>query len=145
MENNLFRRGIIFAVTVIVSILCLLPTAFRGTFDKWITKPISLGLDLSGGVHLVYQVDAPEAVKSKLGAVASSIRSDLRAEKIAVTRAALDDQGRLEVTLLSARLKDQAKQKVQENFRDLVFVSEVPSGDQLKLLYSVSDDYRAKI
>jgi len=41
-------------------------------------KPMSLGLDLSGGVHFLYQVDLDAAVESFLGVYQADLRNDFR-------------------------------------------------------------------
>ena len=41
-------------------------------------EPMSLGLDLSGGVHFLYQVDLEAAVESFLGVYQADLRNDFR-------------------------------------------------------------------
>ena len=54
MGKNIQQRVIVVAAIMVGAVMCLLPTALRDNFtSKWFTKPISLGLDISGGVHLV--------------------------------------------------------------------------------------------
>ncbi|TAK90357.1 MAG: protein translocase subunit SecD [Burkholderiaceae bacterium] len=44
--------------------------------------PMNLGLDLRGGIHFLMQVDMAEAVNKRIESTLSSLRTDLRAEKI---------------------------------------------------------------
>jgi len=57
------------------------------TVPDWLSalggKPMSLGLDLQGGVHFVMQVDQVAAVQKRLDGYADSIRALLRDERIA--------------------------------------------------------------
>jgi len=56
------------------------------TTPEWLrdfgAKPMKLGLDLSGGVHFLLEVDINAAVKTNLESVAGQVRSLLREEKI---------------------------------------------------------------
>src|SRR5690606_22158827 len=43
---------------------------------------MSLGLDLRGGVHFMYEVDMPAAIEQTLQRLAQDVRSQLRRERI---------------------------------------------------------------
>ena len=111
MGSDIKRRLIIFSSVVLVAIIFLLPTIFKQQFKDidWISKPIGLGLDLSGGVHLVYEVESKEAVKSRLQVTANSIRSDLRKAKVAVTRVVVTDKNTVEFTLFREKTAAEAR------------------------------------
>lgn len=147
MGTTVKNRAIIVGAAIVVAILLLLPTVFKEAFKdtKWLSKPIALGLDLSGGVHLVYQVQTREAVKSRLSTTANAIRSELRTAKIAVTRARVNDQNQIELTLLSSNRADQAKQIVAEKFRDVTFVDAPVDGGSVRLIYGVTPENVTKI
>jgi preprotein translocase subunit SecD len=53
-------------------------------------KPMSLGLDLRGGVHFMYQVDVKGAIDLAMQRLAQDIRTQLREQRIAYTGAAVD-------------------------------------------------------
>lgn len=122
--TDIKKRLIIFAVALVAAVAFVAPTVFKDSFKdgSWISRPINLGLDLVGGVHLVYQVESDEAVKSRLQSVANSIKSDLRKEKVAILRSTVTDDFQLELTTLSDRFIDRVKSKVSEEYRDLSFV-----------------------
>ncbi|MGB1272134.1 MAG: protein translocase subunit SecD, partial [Endozoicomonas sp.] len=56
------------------------------TTPEWLTSmgayPMKLGLDLSGGVHFLLEVDTAKAVQIKMDIASSEIRSTLRKEKL---------------------------------------------------------------
>ncbi len=136
MSTDIKRRTIVFCAVILVGIAFLLPTFARDTFSSgWISKPLSLGLDLQGGVHIVYEVESNEAVKSRLQGQLSGIRMSLREAKIAVTKARVSDDNQLEIALLTSRFGEQAKQTIQEKFKELLFVKEANQGDRLLLTY----------
>lgn len=140
MTADLKKRILILVAVFIAALIFLAPTFFREQFGSgWISKPISLGLDLSGGVHLVYEVESKEAVSSALQVKGNSIRAELRQEKIAATRARINDRGQLELTLLSERFAEQAKQKIQDGYRELNFVEQRGEGSRVILVYAINE------
>ena len=56
------------------------------TTPKWLANlgasPMKLGLDLSGGVHFLMEVDTSEVVRSRLKSIESQVKSQLREERI---------------------------------------------------------------
>jgi preprotein translocase subunit SecD len=64
-------------------------------------KPMSLGLDLRGGVYFMYEVDADGAVKQLLTSMESDYRTLLRKERIPFTGVASDGVDSVRITLRS--------------------------------------------
>lgn len=64
-------------------------------------KPMSLGLDLRGGVHFVYEVDTAGAVTQALQSLERDVRTTLRNERIAYTSVITEGTG-LRITLRDA-------------------------------------------
>lgn len=146
MTGDLKKRALILLAVVVAAFIFLAPTAFRDQIgSNWISKPISLGLDLSGGVHLVYEVEADEAVKSSLQVKGNAIRADLRKDKVAITRARVNDKGQLELTLLSDRFVTQTKDKVQEGYRELSFIEQRDDNGKVLLVYGIGELEAGKI
>jgi len=56
-------------------------------------KPMSLGLDLRGGVHFVYEVDTAGAITQALQSLERDVRTTLRNERIAYTNIVSDTNG----------------------------------------------------
>lgn len=140
MGSELKKRVGIFLSVLVVAVLFLLPTIMKssvGSFN-WISKPISLGLDLSGGVHLVYEVQTAEAVKSRLQVTGNAVRTELRKAKVPVSRAKVNKANQIELTLVSSRLADKAKKLVKEEFDGINFVGERTANGKLVLLYGIS-------
>ena len=146
MGKNVQQRAIIVAAVVIGAILTLLPTILRDNFTaKWFTKPIALGLDISGGVHLVYGVKAREAVTSRMQALLAGVRSDLRSKKIAVAQSQVASDGSLQIVLLSDASLEAAKQVIGEKATEISFVSLENDGGRPRLRYQISDQAAKKI
>ncbi len=64
-------------------------------------KPMSLGLDLRGGVHFVYEVDTAGAVTQALQSLERDVRSSMRNERIAYTNIVTEGTA-LRITLRDA-------------------------------------------
>jgi len=153
MNDSLRNRLLVFVGAVTLAAVCLLPNLSPQSFKNekgesfWLSEPIKLGLDLRGGVHLMYEVQTKEAVKSRMSSVVQAIRIAFREDKIAVTRTALSENNGIELTLLSARNVERAKQIITENYRDqLSFVEQrAADGDRVTLVYSVPPPEAARI
>ncbi len=150
MEN---KGGLLVILgSIVLALLFLVPTFLPKTFgpggsmeNSWFSKPMSLGLDLSGGVHLVYQVDTEEAVTGRLQSLANSIRSDLLKEKIAIVRGKASEGGLVEFIFLTEQMAVRARDIIEKNNRDLIYKETLPDGSRFKLVYSVSEPYKLGI
>ena len=139
MGRDIFQKAVVTALVTLGAILALLPTVMRDTItEKWFTKPLALGLDISGGVHLVYGVQAKEAVKSRLQNSLTGIRSELRAKKIAVAQGSVTSDDQVRVTLLTDSFVNDAKATIQEKYgTDLTFVRQEVEGSRPTLVYGI--------
>ena len=138
MGKDIFQRVLIVTVVTLAAILSLLPTILRDNFTQnWFTKPISLGLDISGGVHLVYKVKAEEAVKSRLQSSLALIRSELRTKRIAVVRSAVSPDTTLQISLLTEASLEAAKNTVIEKVPDLTLLRQEMDGPQPRLVFGI--------
>lgn len=144
--RDTFQRSLILGAIVIAAIASLLPTVFRDNFPKnWPTRPIAMGLDISGGVHLVYGVQTSEAVKSRLQSMLSGIRSKLRERKIAVAQSAVGSDNSVQITLLSDAFVEQAKTVVLDVAPDLSFSTQTLDGSRPTLIFSSTPAWAQKI
>jgi preprotein translocase subunit SecD len=141
MGSDIKRRVIIFLAVLFGAAIFLVPNFFEGLGkENWVSKPLSLGLDLQGGVYLVYDVISEEAVKSHLQVMGNSLRRELRDKKIPVQRVNALDGGRLEVVLLSDRTLEQAKNIIIEQFGVLRFDRTEADGPRVKLLFVMNEN-----
>ena len=151
MGRDIQQRTIIFVVVLGAAVLSLLPTVLRDSFtQKWFTRPLAMGLDISGGVHLVYGVKASEAVTSRLQTLLQAVRGDLRAKKIAVAQSTVEQStvggGKtLQITLLSDASLDTAKSVIQDKAPELSLVSTEMDGSRPRLRYQFSEMAAKKI
>ncbi len=83
-------------------------------------QPMSLGLDLRGGIHVLIDVDMAAALRNAIELEVSTIRRFLRTEKIRYLTVKPIDHG-VEVRFRNAEQRDQAQQRAAEAFRELNF------------------------
>lgn len=91
MKKGVVWRVILIAVTLVLSIVFFLPNLplFQNMPDWWKknmpSKGIVLGLDLQGGVHLVFEVEGDKAVAIATERIASSLGGILERKKLQAT------------------------------------------------------------
>src|SRR3954454_9240187 len=90
MDQSWLTRVIAYTLLTLAAFVCLTPTvaqwlgkdeALPGWMKKHIQKKISLGLDLQGGLHLVYEVQVDKAVSDKADRLASDLEEKLHKDK----------------------------------------------------------------
>ena len=72
-------------------------------------RPMSLGLDLQGGVHFTMQVDQKAALEKRLDSYADAIRATLRENKVVYTSAERRPDNSVQVVLVNAADVDRAR------------------------------------
>ncbi|MFM7272968.1 MAG: protein translocase subunit SecD, partial [Gammaproteobacteria bacterium] len=100
-------------------------------------SPLKLGLDLSGGVHFLLEVDTEAAVKKRLEVYTSDIKKKLREERIRglVKR---NRDGRIEVAFSSLEARGEAQTALEQTITGLSREIAERDGQYLVLL-GVSD------
>ena len=88
-------------------------------------KPMALGLDLSGGVHFLLQVDLERAIGERVGNAATAMRDTLREEaRLRTPRADTWVSGEtLRIPFRSAEDRDAAVNILEEAYPDYLFTS----------------------
>ena len=117
------------------------------TTPDWLSdygaQPMKLGLDLSGGVHFMLEVDVDAAMERRVEFYVSAIKRALREERIRglVT---LSDDGRVEARFSSEELREKARSVIADNHPELV-LDRIEDGDEWKVLAAVSEQTRKEI
>ncbi len=81
-------------------------------------NPMTLGLDLRGGIHVVIDVDMEAALDQALERYVGDIRTQLRDAKVRYLTVARE-QGRILVKFADAESRDAAEKAIRREFRDL--------------------------
>lgn len=92
------------------------------TTPSWLSDaggaPMKLGLDLSGGVHFLLEVDTEEAVDKRREFYATAIKRKLREDKIRGF-VKLEKDGRIRGKFKTAELRDQASSAIRAEYGEL--------------------------
>ncbi|PPD57999.1 protein translocase subunit SecD [Dehalogenimonas etheniformans] len=119
---------IVILILFVLSALVVLPTGKGVLFGK----PIQLGLDLQGGLHLVYQADLSDVADSEKNNVLSGVVSVIsnRVNPLGVSEPNIAQQGadRIVVDLPGTALSDAQKQRIGSTA--LLVFGELVTGDE---------------
>ncbi|WIO73549.1 protein translocase subunit SecD [Porticoccaceae bacterium LTM1] len=106
-------------------------------------NPMKLGLDLSGGIHFLMQVDTGTRIKQEMETRLDSLRTKLREDKIRyVGLVDFDENLQASIRFRDQENLDLAKAKVRSEFRDLSIVQLPPaqqSDDEFSLIVQLSE------
>ncbi|MDC0598246.1 protein translocase subunit SecD [Gammaproteobacteria bacterium] len=101
--------------------------------------PMTLGLDLSGGVHFLMEVDMEAAVNKQLNDSLSAMRSLMREERLRYRPPlVVDDNNRVVIRFTDPEVRSEANALIRENFPDLTFRT-AEAGNDYILYYSMTE------
>jgi preprotein translocase subunit SecD len=123
MERSWWWKAALYSAAIVLAALYLVPSMVPedkrpAFFQKYFKKKIHLGLDLQGGLHLVYEVNIEKAVASKVDRLANEVDDALRKkgaeftvvrtgrDDIAITFKVLGESGKLDEELLKPFRRD---------------------------------------
>ncbi|WP_136254026.1 protein translocase subunit SecD [Onishia niordana] len=91
-----------------------------GWLKSLAASPMTLGLDLRGGVHFLLEVDMDAAVTQRLEVNASAIRETLRGERIRYRNTEIDGR-QLSMDFMNAEDRDEASNLIRRDFPDFSY------------------------
>jgi preprotein translocase subunit SecD len=117
-------------------------TTFASRAPGWVRavglKPMSLGLDLRGGIYLVYEVDVDGAVKQVLQRLERDYRLALREKRIQY-ESVEGANGTVTVTLKDATRLDDARTALSAVDSNVTLITQSGDGGAMQLRASLSD------
>src|SRR5215207_3018690 len=117
------------AALVIVTLLCVgivLPSFIpRANFPSWYNKifssKMSMGLDLQGGLHLVYSIDLDKAVDDRASELKRDIETRFADEGIkGAVKTPLAPLGAVTIVLEDASKKAAVRTQVESDYSDTI-------------------------
>ena len=112
----------------------------------WLTavggKPMNLGLDLRGGIHVLIDVDMEAAIETAVERHAGNIRTALRDEKIRYISVKESGNG-VDIRFKDAESRDQAEKALGAEFRDLGVSTSDEDGDFSVRVFMPPNEERA--
>lgn len=100
-------------------------------------SPMTLGLDLRGGVHFLLEVDMEAALTQRLEVNASAMRELLRSERIRYRNTTIDDRS-LSIDFASSEDRDAARRLISRDFPNFEYTNE-GDGRASSLVMTLSD------
>ncbi len=104
-------------------------------------KKINLGLDLQGGMHLVYEVDADKAVISSLDNITDDLKKFLKTKDISVSDINREDE-KVVIFLKSPSQRDDVKKLIED---DYFILEPVGGGSDTEMIYAYSSSHRKQV
>jgi preprotein translocase subunit SecD len=117
MERSWWWKALLYGALVALACLYLVPTVVPeadqpALIKKYFQKRIQLGLDLQGGLHLVYEVHVDKAVSDKVDRIASEIEDRLKKDekdKAPAVDVTISREGRDDIVITFKNPADQTK------------------------------------
>ncbi len=148
MDRSLKLRTLLLVFFVLGSIAVLLPTFVpRGKLPTWYTDLIdsrmSMGLDLQGGLHLVYSIDLDKAIDDRASELKRDIESRITEENIkASVTTPRSPLGAVIVRVDDAAKKADIKSKIGADYNDEITWYDCPAADTANgICFRVSSSY----
>ncbi|MDQ2077249.1 protein translocase subunit SecD [Marinimicrobium sp. ABcell2] len=118
------------------------------TTPQWLRSiggsPMALGLDLSGGVHFLMEVDTHSAVATRQEINSDEMKSILRNQRIRYHEVEVDEDNVIYGRFRTAELRDQAVAAVRREFNDHSFRS-VDTDDEHRFYATLSESAISEI
>ncbi|MBI5203613.1 MAG: protein translocase subunit SecD [Nitrospirae bacterium] len=140
MKKNILWRLILIGSTIVLAAVFFLPnTPLFSQMPEWWKKDmpdkgITMGLDLQGGIHLVFEVEGEKAVEITTERIAQSLKDILAKKKLS---ADITSSGML-ITVASASLD--VRKAIEENYPILT-----PVETGARVVYKISDKEAGRI
>ncbi|MCA1773020.1 MAG: protein translocase subunit SecD [Halomonas sp.] len=120
-----------------------LAEATPGWLQAFSASPMTLGLDLRGGVHFLLEVDMEAALTQRLEVNASAMREMLREEGIRYRNTEVEERN-LSMDFAGEDDRDEARSLISREFPDFEYSSE-EDGRAARLVMSLTDEQANEI
>jgi preprotein translocase subunit SecD len=138
MKGSLRWRFLLIISILIVSLIFIFPTLVKEVPSWWPKffpqDKIHLGLDLQGGVHLTYEVEADKAVESSAERIKNGLGANLKKEHIFYTSLDRVQGDKIEVVLLNPEVKQKFDDYLKDQYPTLKETSSQKEGDRVKVV-----------
>ncbi|MGM0823904.1 MAG: protein translocase subunit SecD [Pseudomonadota bacterium] len=115
-----------------------LAEATPGWLQAFSASPMTLGLDLRGGVHFLLEVDMEAALTQRLEVNASAMRELLRDERLRYRNTEVEERS-LSIDFASEDDRDEARSLISREFPEFEYTSE-EDGRAARLVMSLTDE-----
>lgn len=115
-----------------------LAEATPGWLQAFSASPMTLGLDLRGGVHFLLEVDMEAALTQRLEVNGSAMRELLRSERIRYRNTEVDERS-LSIDFAGEENRDEARSLISREFPEFEYSSE-EDGRAARLVMTLTDE-----
>lgn len=137
MERGLMWRLLAVVASVVVGLVALVPNYTTNLPDWWKfalpSRPIALGLDLQGGIHLVLEVQTDKAVENHVDGLIDQLRRSAREGEIATRDWKREGGDALRFTVVGEGKAAEIETLIADSYPSLVPVSSSDGGQHYKL------------
>jgi len=144
MKKNLMWRSILLITAVVIAIGLFIPSVHdweEKLPSWWPGSKIVLGLDLQGGMHLVYRVEKEEAVRAHTSQLVNRLVSDAADDKIKVVETVPQKDGTFKIVLENAEAVNAINNIATQRIGSLKTVAQ----DTTSITYALQDDEADRI
>lgn len=145
MDRSLKWRTLGLFLSIVLCVGVLAPSFLRdGQLPWWFPfeKKINLGLDLQGGLHIVYSIDLDRAVEDRAHEIKRDLDARFADEKIkAVVSTPTVPIGSVEVVLEDATKKAQVQTAIQNDYGAITTAVECTKDVAKSICFRVSSSY----
>jgi preprotein translocase subunit SecD len=138
MTRSLQWRFLLIFAVLIGAAIFVYPTFVKELPSWWPAffpqDKIHLGLDLQGGMHLTFEVEADKAVESSAERIKNDLGNNLKKERIFYTYIDRVQGNKIEVVLLNPDVKKNFDSYLKEQYPTLKEATSRQEGDRVKVL-----------
>jgi len=138
MTRSLQWRFLLILAVLIGALIFLCPTFVKELPSWWPTffpqDKIHLGLDLQGGMHLTFEVEADKAVESRVEQIKNDLKGALKKEGIFSLSLDRVQGDKIEIVLLNPDVKKNFDSYLKEQYSILKEATSQQEGDRVKVL-----------
>src|SRR5688572_28720458 len=152
MDRSLRWRTIALVVIVGFCVLSLIPSFVdKKTLPAWyddipyLDSKMQLGLDLQGGLHIVYSIDLDKAVDDKASEIKRDIEAYLESESLVGTASTPAQTGAVTARVGDPAGRDKVKSWLFSTYDDVIVERPCPPDQTDAICVRVSSDYADSI
>lgn len=145
MPKGLRWKFITLFLLILLASVLVLPS-FNKNMPEWWKKYLGsegfkLGLDLQGGMHLVLDVDAEQAIQNGLGFSARDLKEALQKKGVTAVQVGSPNLRQMIFSLPNKEAETQARKLVSGEFSDLKIISSRMQGAFPQIVIGLKDSY----
>jgi preprotein translocase subunit SecD len=141
VERGLMWRLLAVAAAVVIGLVALVPNLTTDLPEWWKfalpSRPIALGLDLRGGIHLVLEVQTNKAVENHVDALIEQLRRSAREKEIATRDWKREGADTLTFTVVGDAKAAEMEKLVSDSYGNLV---PVPGAEGMQRRYKITKE-----